>query len=341
MYKLSVIIPVFNAKDYLERCLDSVCNQTLKDIEIICVNDCSKDNSLDILRNYAEKYSSLKIIDCKENGGESKARNIGLDSAAGEYIAFVDNDDEIDLDFCEKLYNKAIETNADIVKGEVIEISYSGKKTYGELNKTIRSYNNDKLFFTYHWWSAIYKNALIKENNIQFVNGYPLGGDILFLNQAILASKKLELVDDVFYHYYRRKDSGDSLILNEEKLLSVLRIYVKCIKNLNNCHYIDFNSEGYQIVCYWYIRHCISLAFRNKTKSYKEICADYLLELYKSVVKISTSIDVSIRNDFSDAILKGIKNEDKRALVDYLSDYSSVMKLMLLNIQGRKRNEIK
>ena len=84
MPKVSVIIPVYNAQDYLGRCLDSVCNQTLKDIEIICVNDCSKDNSLNILNEYAEKYPNMKVIDCKVNGGESVARNIGLDNATGE-----------------------------------------------------------------------------------------------------------------------------------------------------------------------------------------------------------------------------------------------------------------
>ena len=82
--KVSVIIPVYNAKDYLRRCLDSIVNQTLSDIEIICVNDCSTDNSLEILNEYAKKHSNIKVIDCKINSGESKARNIGLENAAGE-----------------------------------------------------------------------------------------------------------------------------------------------------------------------------------------------------------------------------------------------------------------
>ena len=109
MSKVSVIIPVYNAQDYLERCLFSVCNQTLEDIEIICVNDASTDKSINILNQYAQKYSNIKVIDCKVNGGESKARNIGLEKATGEYLGFVDNDDEIDLDFYEKLYKKAKE----------------------------------------------------------------------------------------------------------------------------------------------------------------------------------------------------------------------------------------
>ena len=108
MSKVSVIIPVYNAEKYLKKCLDSVINQTLPDIEIICVNDCSKDSSLNILKEYSLKDERIKIIDCEQNGGESVARNIGIDNASGDYLAFVDNDDVIDLDFFEKLYNRAI-----------------------------------------------------------------------------------------------------------------------------------------------------------------------------------------------------------------------------------------
>ena len=101
MVKVSVIIPVYNAHDYLSRCLDSVCNQTLKDIEIIAVDDCSTDDSLKILREYATKYPQLKVIAHKTNGGESTARNTGLDNANGEYLAFVDNDDTVDAEIVE------------------------------------------------------------------------------------------------------------------------------------------------------------------------------------------------------------------------------------------------
>lgn len=117
MSKVSVIIPVYNTEKFLRKCLDSVCNQTLQDIEIICINDCSTDGSLEILREYAGKDNRIKLIELFENGGAAKARNIGIDIAHGEYIGFVDSDDFVDLDFYEKLYNKAVETGADAVKG--------------------------------------------------------------------------------------------------------------------------------------------------------------------------------------------------------------------------------
>lgn len=231
MPKVSVIIPIYNAQDYLERCLDSVCNQTLKDIEIICVNDASTDKSIDILNKYAQRYQNMKVIDCKINGGESVARNIGMENATGEYLGFVDNDDEIDVDFYEKLYNKATEKNADISKGEVHIVDYDQKETYGNLNKKIRE-NNEILFFAYHWWTAIFKTSIIKDNHIEFIPKYPLGGDVLFLNKVVLASNSIALVDDAFYHYYRRENSGDSKILTFEKITSVLYCHEMIVDNV-------------------------------------------------------------------------------------------------------------
>ena len=102
MPKISVIVPVYNVEKYLARCLDSIINQTLADIEIICINDGSTDNSLEILNDYAKKDSRIKIID-QTNAGLSCARNAGMQIAQGEYIGFVDSDDWIDLDFYEKL----------------------------------------------------------------------------------------------------------------------------------------------------------------------------------------------------------------------------------------------
>ena len=115
MPKVSVIIPVFNTEKYLRKCLNSVCNQTLKDIEIICVNDSSTDDSLEILKEYAAKDERIKLINFIENKGAAAARNAGIDIARGEYIGFVDCDDYIDLDFYEKLYSKAIELNFECV----------------------------------------------------------------------------------------------------------------------------------------------------------------------------------------------------------------------------------
>ena len=116
--KVSVIVPVFNVESYLNESLDSILNQTLKDIEIICINDGSTDNSLDILETYSKKDKRIKIIS-KENEGQGVARNVGLDNAQGEYISFVDSDDFIKRDMLEKLYNKAENNDLDLVMCKV------------------------------------------------------------------------------------------------------------------------------------------------------------------------------------------------------------------------------
>ena len=113
--KISVIVPIYNVEEYLEKCLDSLVNQTLKDIEIILINDGSPDNSEAIVKKYLKKYKEKIIYHKKENEGQGIARNYGIKLAKGEFISFVDSDDYIDLTMLEKLYNKAIKENSDIV----------------------------------------------------------------------------------------------------------------------------------------------------------------------------------------------------------------------------------
>ena len=113
MTKLSVIIPVYNVEEYLNECLDSITNQTLEGIEIICIDDGSTDNSPNLLKEYQKKDQRIKII-TKENGGQATARNLGIKEAHGEYIAFIDSDDFIEPEMLEKLYTKAKNNNLDI-----------------------------------------------------------------------------------------------------------------------------------------------------------------------------------------------------------------------------------
>lgn len=113
--KISIVIPVYNVEKYLRTCLDSVVNQTFKDIEIVIVNDGSKDGSLDILKEYESRYPKLITVYSTENRGVSHARNYGIARSHGEYLLFVDSDDYIEPDMCEKLYEKASKDNNDIV----------------------------------------------------------------------------------------------------------------------------------------------------------------------------------------------------------------------------------
>lgn len=339
MIKISVIIPVYNAQGYLGRCLDSVCNQTLSDIEIICVNDASIDNSLEILNNYAKKYSNIKVIDCKTNGGESKARNIGLNNATGEFIAFVDNDDTIDLDFYEKLYNKAKETNADIVKADVREIGYYGEVRNGQLNKKIISTGN-KWHFRYEWWCAIYKRKLILDNNISLPEGSILGGDCLFLHYAIEKCKRLEVINNTYYYWRRRVDSGESEVLSLKKILSALKIFDEMLDNTNHLYSSkQIGKDSYQILlesCLWIP---INYIYRNNDLESKQICVKYIFKF------MNKSLDKQIFREYVlkeyPIIYKYLENNDENGLYQYLLNIPSIKQFDAKNLVARLRNNVK
>ncbi len=316
MPKISVIIPIYNAQNYLERCLDSVLNQTLKDIEILCIDDCSTDKSLDILNRYEQKDNRIKVFKNKTNLGESAARNVGLDNATGEYIAFVDNDDKIDLNFYEKLYDKAIKTNADIVKGNVRTTSCNGVVSESTLNPKIETTDN-KWFFHYEWWSAIYKKSLIDKNNIRLPEGYILGGDCLFLNEVLPHCYNLQLVNDVYYHWLRRPDSGESQILSEAKVSSALKIFDKILDNTNllyNNNQID--SQSYDLIvknCMWIPTEYV---FRNSSSESTKECAVYMLKYYAKCQRKKELESLLISRYAS--LYKKIKDQNIEALTNYL-----------------------
>ena len=136
MTKVSIIVPVYNVEKYLKRCLDSLVNQTLKDIEIICVNDGSTDGSLAILNEYVRNDDRIVVIN-QENSGQSVARNRGIDVAKGEYLGFVDSDDWVSEDYFERLHNSAIQNNAEIAVGGIIRLHRFNRRKFLTFDKEI------------------------------------------------------------------------------------------------------------------------------------------------------------------------------------------------------------
>lgn len=337
MSDISVIIPVYNAEQYLRRCLDSVCGQTLHNIEIICINDASTDNSLDILNEYAKKDNRIRLVTLEYNQGESIARNIGLKTAKGGYIGFVDNDDMLDRDFYEKLYLKAKETDADMVKGEVLEIDYDGKEHYGKINKRI-SENNNKMYFVINWWTAIFRRSLIFDNNIDFPQELTLGGDIVFLNRCVLAAQKIVTVDDVLYHYYRREDSGDSRLLDMEKIKSALKAYELILNNVNTANETAINNEGYNYIFYFFATAIISLSFRNNERICKNICAKALIELYNKC-KFKDILSKRLSMEYL-SLCKSLSEGDVEDLTNFFVTCNTIAKLIAANLRYRVKKDI-
>ncbi len=204
MPKVSVIVPIYNVEKYLEKCINSSLSQTLEDIQIILVNDGSKDNSGNIAKE-CEKNNKNRIIYVeKENGGLSDARNYGLKYATGDFIAFLDSDDYIEKNAYEEMYNKAIEENADYVECDFI----------WEFPNKIRvdkqyPYKNKKEMLSFVRvvaWNKLIKRQLITDNNLEFPKGLRYE-DVEFTYKLIPFINKFAYVDKPFIHYVQREGS--------------------------------------------------------------------------------------------------------------------------------------
>lgn len=214
MNTVSVIIPVYNAEKYLDRCINSLLRQTLNGIELIFVNDCSTDSSLNILEKYEEKYPKLiKVLSFTENMRQGAARNAGINLAKGEYIGFVDADDWVDESMFEKLYNCAVNNNYDIVgchnyvvnkKGDIISISKGNNiSQVGILDDEKRK----KLLVNGgNIWLKIYKKSLLDNNQIRFPERLSYE-DNYFIPIVFLHCNSFGLVDEPLYYYYLSENS--------------------------------------------------------------------------------------------------------------------------------------
>lgn len=204
MPKVSVIVPIYNVEKYLEKCINSLLSQTLEDIQIILVNDGSKDNSGNIAKEYEKNNKNRIIYVEKENGGLSDARNYGLKYATGDFIAFLDSDDYIEKNAYEKMYNKAIEENADYVECDFL----------WEFPNKIRvdkqyPYKNKKEMLSFVRvvaWNKLIKRQLIIDNNLEFPKGLRYE-DVEFTYKLIPFINKFAYVDKPFIHYVQREGS--------------------------------------------------------------------------------------------------------------------------------------
>jgi len=207
---LSVIIPVYNVEPYLEQCLDSVINQTYKNLEIICINDGSTDNSLKILEKYQKKDSRIKLINQK-NKGLSGARNAGLDVAKGEYIAFVDSDDYLELN----AYEEAMKVMFDDNKIELIEFLVNAFAEDNNVlnmdrakNSTMYNHVNFRLKKHTVWGcNKVFKANIINESSLRFILDMTYAEDVFFTYAYNMLKKKSGFIGKLLYNYRIRKGS--------------------------------------------------------------------------------------------------------------------------------------
>lgn len=237
--KVSVVIPCYNVEKYLRQCLDSVVNQTLKELEIICVNDGSKDSTLSIIQEYANMDPRIRIID-KPNGGYGESMNRGFDMATGEYLGIIESDDYAELDMFEKLYACAKQHELDVVKSGFFY--YYSKPEERNIPNPIASYITCQRTFcpTTSFrskmemaeffnikptiWSAVYRKEFICENHIRF-NETPGASfqDTSFNFKVWALANRVRLMEDCFLHY--RQDNEGSSINNPGKVYCVCDEY--------------------------------------------------------------------------------------------------------------------
>ena len=224
MNRLSVIVPCYNSEKYIGKCLDSLVNQTMKDIDIIVINDGSCDNSLNIINEYAKKYPNIKVY-TKENEGIAEARNFALDKVETAYFGFLDSDDYVESTMFEKMYQKAIETNAQVVISNFNWVEDGKLRLEKEGPYEAHQDMMVKLFASL--WNKIYDTNFIKSTNIRFPKGNRYE-DAYFLYCLSAKVERLAFVDEAFVYYVQH---GKSIThTNNHEVKNMITVFKKIVE---------------------------------------------------------------------------------------------------------------
>lgn len=313
---ISIIVPIYNVEAYLDRCIQSLLNQTLKNIEIILVDDESPDHCPQMCEQYATLNPQIKVIH-KKNEGLGYARNSGMKIATGKFIAFVDGDDFVESTMFERLYNTAISQTADTVFcGFYFYKENSPIIPHHEVN-TVSTFNNedvknkillnmigtephvknDRLFFM-SVWHSIYSLSIIKENRIQFCSERKIiSEDIVFQMDYLTKSKRTVYIPDCLY-YYRINQTSLSRIFRKDRNSKILVMYQELIKKANEMKWNTTEKQRIMRLYLGYSRNamidlCLSnLKYKEKKKILQEICSNTIWDTifsqypYKELPKI-------------------------------------------------------
>lgn len=272
--RVSIIMPVYNVARYLRQCLDSVVTQTLQDIEIIAVNDGSTDDCLNILEEYQNQYPQLMKVYSTENRGVSHARNYGMEKAVGEYIQFVDSDDFIENDMCEKLYNKAIKDQNDLVicgRYNVFENEQTGqmkKEAMGtdliNLNFVLPENRYELAHILPFPWDKLFKRELLQgmkfPENMRFE-------DLVFVYQVVCKAKYIGVVEEQLYNY-RKTTQGGFLNTFSKQTLDIIKAFELVFDYMEENRYMDLYHDELEFICtrHFLYRYITLFKAENKGK---------------------------------------------------------------------------
>lgn len=365
MIKISIIIPVYNVEEYLEKCLDSVINQTLKEIEIICINDGSTDNSKVILENYAKRDKRIKIFNQK-NLGLSASRNKGIKYATGEYIFFIDADDWIELNTCEITYDFAKERNLDLLLFGAKHIDFEGN-TYDDNYYNLSCFENkyegevfnyktiiNKLFLLdIHVWDKLFKTEVLRNNCIIF----PLINfeDNPFFYEVLLNCERVSILKNCFYYYFKR----DNSIMNafDDRFLDMIAMSNLVIESFKkNNKYCELKKEllnfKLDIIKKWYPNFSFELkekflhaAKKDFIEWRKNLNVDYLntpnKNFYKWVLEAENPLEYDLleKNHSLNCMQKKVDDlkKENNTLINQINHRNEIINT--LNTQISKSNK--
>ncbi len=267
MAKVSIIVPVYNVEKYLEKCLDSLVNQTLKDIEIIIVNDGSTDNCRKIIDKYYTKYNNLIKVINQENKGLGAARNTGLKLVTSDYIIFVDSDDYVEPNMVEELYDKILQEQADFVicGFNVVNEHYELiSKTFPNKYE-IYDFNTQMIFGNLCAWNKIIKKTLLDDDSLDFRNNVWYE-DIDFSFKLFLKAKKMCILPKNLYNYLLRQGS----IMNSNNLQKNLDLIDAFNEIINyakekNCFDKYYNEIEFLVIDHLYISCIVRILINNNS----------------------------------------------------------------------------
>lgn len=294
MKKISIIVPIYNEEENLRKCIESLINQTYKELEIILINDGSTDNSKEIIESFKDK----RIVAIhKKNTGISDTRNIGIDKSTGDYIMFVDSDDYLELNCIERLIETAEKENSEIVMFNYY-LETPSKRIEIKLPKIeARNLKEDKDLLTkIHLGpcTKIFKAELIKDNLFPLNLKYE---DVPFVVEAVIKAGKISFIPDYLYHYVIKK-SGET-ITRDERIFDIITICAIVEKKLEQINYV------------------------NKTNFFVKVLSYYL--------KNSRYIpNINLRNEFIDAVYIYLKRIDKDwRICSYLKQESKIKRVII------------
>lgn len=275
---ISIIIPVYNSKDRLAECLESVVSQSYKKLEVVIVDDCSTDGSLEICREYEKKYSFVHVH-TKENEGVSAARNFGLSKAEGEYIQFVDSDDMLYPDACRMLAECMEKDKSDLVIGGYYNEKEQEKILYGERKFRDRSEFMREFpelfsrFFIHVPWNKLYRKSILKAG---FPEDIDKGEDLVFNLRALEQAEKISVLNAVLYFYHNINENSLSFRFRENAMEIEERLYDEV-----SDFYKKYEKEKEPVFLYHYYLTAVKnkfYALAGKSGLDGKICRGYIRE---------------------------------------------------------------